>query len=118
MAEQKEEKTEINPSIGITYFGVHGRGAPLRAACSIGSLSYENNLITFAQNKQLKAEGKRRWSGVPEIKIYDKDSKELVTVGQSNTCLRYIGMSSPSIYCRYIHAHYYIICTYITCTHK
>ena len=103
MAEEKSSDNEISPSIGITYFGVHGRGAPLRAACSIGGLSYEDNIITFNENKELKSLGKRRWSGVPEIKIYEnKNNKELVTIGQSNTCLRYIGMYNLYLLSNYI----------------
>ena len=32
-----------------------------------------------------------RWSGLPEVTVYGKDNKEIVTIGQSNACLRYIG---------------------------
>ena len=87
MAEQKEEI----PSFRITYFGFGGRARPLRAAATIGGLSYEDNFESKEEHKQSKSEGKRRWSGVPELTVFDKDGKELITIGQSNSCLRYIG---------------------------
>ena len=39
-----------------------------------------------------KAEGKRRWSGVPEMILHDKDGNDVQAMGMSNTCLRVIGM--------------------------
>jgi len=86
MAEQKEQC-----SFRITYYAFGGRAAPLRAAASLGGISYEDVFITGAQQKEDKAAGKRRWSGPPEVTVFDKDGKELVTIGQSNACLRYIG---------------------------
>ena len=94
MAEQKTDQ----PSFKITYFGFDGRGAPLRLAAVAAGLAYEENIITFEEHGKAKAEGKRRWSGVPELTIYDNDGKEIVTLGQSNTCLRYIGMYHINIY--------------------
>ena len=88
MAEQKSD----SPSVRITYFPLPGRAAPIRLACHIGGISYEDNFITLEEQKQQKADGKRRWSGPPEITIFDKNGKELVTIGQSNACLRYVGM--------------------------
>merc|ERR1719486_620456 len=38
-----------------------------------------------------KAAGKRIWSGPPEITLFDKDGKDVTTIGQSNSCLRYVG---------------------------
>lgn len=87
MAEQKEEA----PSVRISYFGIQGRGGPLRAAATIGGLSYEDRFVSGAENMESKKAGKNRWSGIPELTIFGKDGKELVTIGQSNTCLRYIG---------------------------
>eukprot|EP01084_Bolivina_argentea_P312861 541689_1 len=88
MAEQKETET---PSIKISYFHFNGRGAPLRAAAAIGGLSYEDNFVTFQEHKAAKIDGTRRWSGLPELSVYDKDGKVIATVGQSNACIRYIG---------------------------
>eukprot|EP01083_Nonionella_stella_P072997 197082_1 len=87
MAEQKEDA----PSFRITYFGFPGRGAPLRAAAFLGGLSYEDKFTSFAEHQQAKQDGTRRWRGVPELTVFDKDGNEVVTFGQSNSCLRYIG---------------------------
>ena len=88
----QEAKTDDKPSFRVTYFGFGGRGAPLRVAASLGGLSYEDKFISFDQHKQEKADGKRRWNGLPEITIFDKNGNELTTIGQSNACLRYIGI--------------------------
>ena len=106
MAEQKSD----SPSVRITYYAMPGRAAPIRLACQLGGISYEDNFITSEEQKQQKADGKRRWSGPPEITIFDKNGKELVTIGQSNACLRYVGM--------FMYAHYCIqyICSYNPCT--
>ena len=90
--EEKEKKrAQMGPSLSITYFPVNGRGAALRAACIIGGISYEDNIITFDQLPQQKQDGLRRWSGIPEITIYNKQNAKISCIGQSNTCLRYIG---------------------------
>jgi len=86
MAEQKEQ----NPSFRVTYFAFTGRAEPLRLAAALG-IAFEDNFITQQQQKKSKAEGKRRWSGPPEITILDKDGNDITTIGQSNACLRYIG---------------------------
>lgn len=39
-----------------------------------------------------KAQGKRRWSGIPELTLHDKDGNDVATIGQSNVCLTLIGM--------------------------
>merc|ERR1719334_412009 len=38
-----------------------------------------------------KAQGKRRWSGIPELTLHDKDGNDVATIGQSNVCLTLIG---------------------------
>ena len=43
------------------------------------------------QQVQQKLSGQRRWSGPPEIIIYDKNGEPLQHIGQSNACLRYVG---------------------------
>ena len=88
MAEQKDEQS----SFKILYFGINGRGAPLRAAASLGGLAYEDEFVSFDEHGKAKKEGARRWSGMPELIVNDKDGKELITLGQSNSCLRYIGL--------------------------
>ena len=84
-----EEKEAV--SFRISYFGFGGRAAPLRLAAFLGELSYEDNFESFDEHGQAKKNGTRRWSGIPELTIFDKEGNEVVTVGQSNACLRYIG---------------------------
>ena len=88
MAEQKVD----SPSFAVIYYAFGGRAEAIRYAAVLGGLAFEDRYITGEQQKKEKSEGKRRWSGPPEIVIMDKDGKELVTIGQSNTCLRYVGM--------------------------
>jgi len=87
MAEQKES----SPSFRVTYYAFTGRAEPLRLAAALGGIAFEDNFINKEMQQKAKAEGKRRWSGPPEITILDKDGKELTVIGQSNACLRYIG---------------------------
>jgi len=87
MAEQKSDCS----SFAVIYYPFGGRAEPLRYAAALGGISFEDRFITQEQQKKDKAEGKRRWSGPPELVAIDKDGKDLVTIAQSNTCLRYIG---------------------------
>ena len=41
--------------------------------------------------------GKRSWSAVPEVTVYDKDGEELAVIAQSNACTCYVGMIMYSI---------------------
>jgi len=90
MAEQKEQAS----SFRVTYYGFTGRARSLREAAALGGIAFEDKFITQADQKQQKADGLRRWSGPPEITILDKDGKDVVTIGQSNACTRYIGAIS------------------------
>jgi len=87
MAEQKVDA----PSFAVIYYAFGGRAEPLRYAAAIGGIAFEDRFINGEQQKTQKSEGKRRWSGPPEVVVIDKDGKDLVTVAQSNTCLRYVG---------------------------
>jgi len=69
-----------------------GRGQPLRAAAALGGVCYTDRFITFQEHGKQKQEGLRRWSGIPEITLHDKDGKDVMTVGQSNICLQLIGV--------------------------
>jgi len=98
MAEQKQpEAQESTPSVfgpasfRLTYFDFGGRAQPLRAAAFLGGIRYRDRFISFTDLAKFKEEGKMRWSGVPEITLYDKDGNETMTVGQSNMCLKLIG---------------------------
>mmetsp|Transcript_38133 Transcript_38133/g.33682 ORF Transcript_38133/g.33682 Transcript_38133/m.33682 type:complete len:252 (+) Transcript_38133:112-867(+) len=87
MAEEQKDQ----PSFRITYYAFQGRAGSLRAAASLGGVSYEDVFTSGEEHKKAKEEGTRRWSGVPELVVFDKDGKELITLGQSNACTRYIG---------------------------
>ena len=105
--DQKEQS-----SFRVTYYAFGGRAAPLREAAVLGGISFEDKFITKEEHKEQKKHGLRRWSGPPglyyiyvyrfcipishrlyliELTIFDKDGKEITTIGQSNSCLRYIG---------------------------
>ena len=88
MAEQKVDC----PSFAVNYYPFGGRAQPIRYAAAIGGIAFEDRFTTSEQHNKDKEEGKRRWSGPPEIVIIDKDGKDLVSIGQSSTCLRYVGM--------------------------
>ena len=88
MAEQKVDCS----SFAVIYATYVGRAGPIRYAAAIGGIAFEDRFTTFEQHKKDKEEGKRRWAGLPEIVVIDKDGKDLVTIGQSNACLRYVGM--------------------------
>ena len=88
MAEQKSD----TPSFAVIYYGFGGRAEPIRNAAAIGGLAFEDRFTNGEQHKKAKAEGKRRWSGPPEVVIMDKDGKDLITIAQSNSCIRYVGM--------------------------
>ena len=66
----------------------------MRLAAALGGISFEDKFITKEQQKKQKADGLKRWCAPPEITILDKDGKDMVTIGQSNACLRYIGSIS------------------------
>eukprot|EP00486_Rosalina_sp_Unknown_P005963 CAMPEP_0201564618 /NCGR_PEP_ID=MMETSP0190_2-20130828/3067_1 /ASSEMBLY_ACC=CAM_ASM_000263 /TAXON_ID=37353 /ORGANISM="Rosalina sp." /LENGTH=247 /DNA_ID=CAMNT_0047981027 /DNA_START=60 /DNA_END=803 /DNA_ORIENTATION=- len=87
MAEQKQAET----SLKMVYLPFDARGGPLRMAAAYGGIKLEEEVIQLPDVAKSRGEGKRRWNGVPEIKLLDKDGKETQVLGQSNTCLRYIG---------------------------
>jgi len=89
MAEAKE--TEESVSFTIQYFGIPGRGAPLRAAAFLGGISYKDQFVTGAEHGAAKKAGKKRWSGMPEVTLHDKDGNDVAVVAQSNVCLSLIG---------------------------
>ena len=109
MAEQKENQ----PSFRVIYYAFTGRAEPIRLAAALGGIAFEDEYINSDQQKKDKAEGKRRWSGPPELVVYDKDGKVLTNIAQSNTCLRYVGML-PNVT---IYYHLHIYTNYPFCHH-
>lgn len=86
-----EQKENNKVSFRIIYYPFIGRVGPLRASAIIGGISFEDELITFEQQSVTKKAGGRRWSGPPELTIYNNEGNEIFTMGQSNAILRYIG---------------------------
>lgn len=87
MAEQKQAET----SLKMVYLPFDARGGPLRLAAAYGGIKLEERTVSFEVIGKERKEGKRRWNGVPELLLLDKDGKETQVLGQSNTCLRYVG---------------------------
>eukprot|EP01083_Nonionella_stella_P201136 735973_1 len=80
------------PSFRLTYFSMMGlRAGPIRSAAAIGNIAFEDQFITFDEQKQQKAQGKRKWSGVPEMELLNKNGQVVSTIGQSCAILRYVG---------------------------
>lgn len=70
----------------------------MRMAAFMEGLSYKDAFYTGEQLTAAKNEGKRRWSGVPELILHDKDGNDVQTMGQSNTCLKVIGTLGGTMY--------------------
>jgi len=94
MAEQKEE----SPSLSIIYLPFDGRAYPVRLAAYLVGLSYKDVFTNFQQHAETKAAGNRRWSGMPEVKLHDKDGNVVLTVGQSNVCIKLIAQLGGKMY--------------------
>ena len=92
--EEEEEEEIAIPGFKISYFPFAGRAFSLRLAGYIGGVSYTDEFITKQEHEITKKSGNRRWNGLPELTIYNKENKELIRIGQSNNCLRYIGLIS------------------------
>merc|ERR1719229_944241 len=91
-AEEKEEEEQVpQPSFKLLYFPFAGRAASLRLAAFVGGISYTDEFVTKEEHIMAKTSNLRRWSGLPEATIYSAENKEIMTIGQSNTILRYIG---------------------------
>merc|ERR1719204_481673 len=75
----------------VTYYPFTGRGEPLRLAAALGGVAFEDRFIAQAEFKAAKERGEMRWSGVPELTILDPNGRDALTLGQSNTCIRYVG---------------------------
>ena len=96
--ERAQKRVETLPpprekvSFRVKYFPAFGRGAALRATAAVAGVSFEDEFYSFEEQKQEKGEGKRRFSGLPEITLYDEDGKDAGSLGQSNAILRYLGI--------------------------
>ena len=74
----------------------------MRYAAAIGGLAFEDEFETKEEHGKKKAEGLRRWSGPPEVTAFDKDGKAITALGQSNACLRFIGIYIPGIFVHFL----------------
>ena len=79
-------------SFKIHYYADTGRGHPLRVCAVLAGISFEDVFESMQDQIEKKKNGKRRWSGPPELTILDKNGKDLISIGQSGSILRYIGM--------------------------
>ena len=89
-----DDKISPPKSLRVTYFPDHGksgRGLALRLALYLGGICFEDKIVSRPEHHQQKANNQRRWSGVPEVDIYDKNGKSQ-KIAQSSTCLRYAGI--------------------------
>eukprot|EP01084_Bolivina_argentea_P238222 400223_1 len=86
-----EEKSQATAAVRVRYWGSAGRAHPIRLALVLGGIAFEDEFIEGAEHKATKAAGGRRWSGLPELVIYDAEGKEVTTIGQSYAMLRYVG---------------------------
>jgi len=92
----EDQKQAESPSLSIVYFGFPGRGEPLRMAAFFNGISYRD--IFTASHAEDKKAGKRRWSGLPEVIFHDKDGNDVLTMGQSNVCLKAISQLGGKLY--------------------
>ena len=90
MAEQKADEGAV--SFRLEYLNFGGRGEPIKLAASYSGIAFESKMMTMAEQKAWKAEGKQCWSGPPDIVLLDKDGKEVTAIGQSNAILRLVGL--------------------------
>eukprot|EP01083_Nonionella_stella_P120576 361377_1 len=88
---EEEEEEKFQPSFKLQYFPFAGQAFSLRLAAYIGGISYSDEFITKQEHISIKKANGRRWTSLPEMNIYDNNNNEIITIGQSNTCLRYIG---------------------------
>eukprot|EP01084_Bolivina_argentea_P274098 467092_1 len=88
MSEECKEKAQIR----ITFYPFWGRGHALRLAAILGDIPFEDDIIIKQKHIDKKKAGQMRWRGVPELTIL----KNGLVIGQSNTCLRYIGKISKN----------------------
>eukprot|EP01083_Nonionella_stella_P048516 129636_1 len=88
---EEEEETVPQPSFKLYYFPFAGEAFSLRLAAYISGIAYTDEFVTEQEHQAAKQGNLRRWLTLPEIAIYGKDNKEIITIGQSNTCLRYVG---------------------------
>eukprot|EP01083_Nonionella_stella_P251409 867449_1 len=91
MASESKTEEKCQASFRVRYFAFTGRAAPLRLALTLGGVAFEDEFVERAEHKSAKESGTRRWSGLPELVIYDNNGKELTTIGQSLAQLRYVG---------------------------
>eukprot|EP00300_Choanocystis_sp_HF-7_P033310 c45629_g1_i1.p2 GENE.c45629_g1_i1~~c45629_g1_i1.p2 ORF type:complete len:212 (-),score=48.07 c45629_g1_i1:24-659(-) len=71
----------------LLYFGIYGRGGPIRDALAIGKVDYTNNVVAFPSWPALK--GTLPTKTLPTLII--RQGGETHTIGQSNAILTFVG---------------------------
>lgn len=94
--EEKKNDDTQQKSLSVIYFpfasqSKSGRGITLRVACILGGLCWEDRIVHIHEHFAQKRKGQRRWTGVPEMIVYNKQGQQQ-RIAQSSTCLRYIGV--------------------------
>lgn len=79
------------PAIKLTYFGIAGRGEPVRLCFALGEIAFEDNRITFADWGTLKPT--TPYGQLPVLTI---DGGSMIS--QSEAMMRYAGRLAPAIY--------------------
>ena len=93
---EEEEKQDKETSLRMTYFASHGksgRGLSVRLCCILGGIGFEDVMISRPEHYTQKENNQRRWAGIPEIDIFNKNGK-IQKIAQSSTCWRYVGRLS------------------------
>jgi len=73
------------PELKILYWDIDGRAAPLRLACVLGGLQFENSFATFEEFRAMKEAGELKYGQFPVLYV------DGVQFAQSNSQLRYLG---------------------------
>jgi len=92
--EYKETSSLSSSSFRVIYGAGEGRAECIRLAGFYGDIAFEDSYLSINEHSQQKADGVRRWAGLPELIIFDVNGNELIKIGQSNSCLRYVGSLS------------------------
>ena len=72
----------------LTYFNIGARAEPIRLACAIGKVPFTNKVVAFKDWSTVRS--KYPLGQLPLLEVQE-DGKEVVSVGQSNAILRYVG---------------------------
>ena len=84
MAEQKESFVPSFRFTYLSYFGAGARGEGCRLAAGMSGIAFEEVVEAYSDQKKFRDEGKRRWWGLPELTLFNKNGKQIAMIGKSN----------------------------------